>query len=293
MFETPKSFQLRPWPQICTPILTAATLYCMHLHFISPMSCLCFEGLINPNSSGRGGWRNTPTAVKYESVYINNGAVFPQPSQKRHVTKANISTITANNHPLHGASQTSKEVLIQVPFLGPISGLQLRMRETVWFSHLIIQARRWATANNTPFDPNCLIKIYQSPFMVLVRHLRRSSFRYPSGTHIWTPTANARNGVILSSRHTSTQVRNGQQHTLWPKLSHQDISKSLHGASQTSKEVLIQKPFWDPYLDSNCECEKRCDSLISSYKHAGEQRPTTRPLTQTVSSRYIKVPSWC
>ena len=37
MFETPKSFQLRPWPQICTPILTAATLYCMHLHF----SLLC------------------------------------------------------------------------------------------------------------------------------------------------------------------------------------------------------------------------------------------------------------
>ena len=65
MFETPKSFQLRPWPQICTPILTAATLYCMHLHFISPMSCLCFEGLRNPNSSGRGGRRNTPTAVKY------------------------------------------------------------------------------------------------------------------------------------------------------------------------------------------------------------------------------------
>ena len=64
MFETPKSFQLRPWPQICTPILTAATLYCMHLHFISPMSCLCFEGLRNPNSSGRGGRRNTPTAVK-------------------------------------------------------------------------------------------------------------------------------------------------------------------------------------------------------------------------------------
>ena len=31
MFETPKSFQLRPWPQICTPILTAATLYCMHV----------------------------------------------------------------------------------------------------------------------------------------------------------------------------------------------------------------------------------------------------------------------
>ena len=66
MFETPKSFQLRPWPQICTPILTAATLYCMHLHFISPMSCLCFEGLRNPNSSGRGGRRNTPTAVKFE-----------------------------------------------------------------------------------------------------------------------------------------------------------------------------------------------------------------------------------
>ena len=66
MFETPKSFQLRPWPQICTPILTAATLYCMHLHFFSPMSCLCFEGLRNPNSSGRGGRRNTPTAVKYK-----------------------------------------------------------------------------------------------------------------------------------------------------------------------------------------------------------------------------------
>ena len=66
MFETPKSFQLRPWPQICTPILTAATLYCMHLHFISPLSCLCFEGLRNPNSSGRGGRRNTPTAVKYQ-----------------------------------------------------------------------------------------------------------------------------------------------------------------------------------------------------------------------------------
>ena len=64
MFETPKSFQLRPWPQICTPILTAATLYCMHLHFISPMSCLCFKGLRNPTSSGRGGRRNTPTAVK-------------------------------------------------------------------------------------------------------------------------------------------------------------------------------------------------------------------------------------
>ena len=65
MFKTPKPFQLRPWPQICTPILTAATLYCMHLHFISPMSCLCFEGLRNPNSSGRGGRRNTPTAVKW------------------------------------------------------------------------------------------------------------------------------------------------------------------------------------------------------------------------------------
>ena len=46
------------------PILTAATLYCMHLHFISPISCLCFEGLRNSNSSGRGGQRNTPTAVK-------------------------------------------------------------------------------------------------------------------------------------------------------------------------------------------------------------------------------------
>ena len=103
--------------------------------------------------------------------------------------------------------------------------------------------------------------------MVLVRHLRRSSFRNPSGTHIWTPTANARNGVILSSYQTSTQVSNGQQHTLWPKLSHQDMSKSLHGASQTSKEVLIQVPFWNPYLDSNCECEKRCDSLISLCKH--------------------------
>ena len=34
--------------------------------FISPMSCLCFEGLRNPNSSGRGGRRNTPTAVKYK-----------------------------------------------------------------------------------------------------------------------------------------------------------------------------------------------------------------------------------
>ena len=64
MFEMPKSFQLRPWPQICTPILTAAMLYCMHLHFISPMSCLCFEGLRNPNSSGHGGQRNTPKAVK-------------------------------------------------------------------------------------------------------------------------------------------------------------------------------------------------------------------------------------
>ena len=47
-----------------TPILTAATLHCMHLHFISPMSCLCFKGLRNPTSSGRGGRRNTPTAVK-------------------------------------------------------------------------------------------------------------------------------------------------------------------------------------------------------------------------------------
>ena len=71
MFETPKSFQLHPWPQICTPILTAATLYCMHLHFISPMSCLCFEGLRNPNSSGRGGRRNTPTAVKYKKKHLN------------------------------------------------------------------------------------------------------------------------------------------------------------------------------------------------------------------------------
>ena len=45
MFATPGSFQLRPWPQIYTPILTAATLYCMHLRFISPMPCLCVEGL--------------------------------------------------------------------------------------------------------------------------------------------------------------------------------------------------------------------------------------------------------
>ena len=40
------------------------------LRFISPMPCLCVEGLRSRNSSGRGGRRNTPTAVKYIYIYV-------------------------------------------------------------------------------------------------------------------------------------------------------------------------------------------------------------------------------
>ena len=99
------------------------------------------------------------------------------------------------------AHQTSKEVPHSGP-LGPISGLQLRMRETVGISDLIMQAH---ASSNRP-------------------HAKRQN--------------------------------HGIMHSILPCSS----------AHQTSKEVPHSGPL-GPYLDSNCECEKRWESLISSCKH--------------------------
>ena len=132
---------------------------------------------------------------------------------------------------LHGLIRHLRRSLMQVPW--PTSGLQLRMRETVWFSGIIIFKHKGQLC---PPYANWTIKPCLTSCQIPSRAHQTSKEVPHAGTltHVWTPTANARNGMVLWCHHIQAQ---GSTMSTLCQLNHQAMPHIMSNPFTCSSDI--------------------------------------------------------